>query len=59
MLLKEQTPPLHWPLARVVEAIPGKDGFVRVVVVQTPHGRYKRAVSEVSVLPIDEETIEG
>ena len=55
VLLKEPTPPLHWPLGRIVETIPGKDGLVRVVVVKTAYGCYKRAISEVSVLPMDDE----
>ncbi|XP_055634089.1 uncharacterized protein LOC129774381 [Toxorhynchites rutilus septentrionalis] len=53
VLLKDNTPPLQWPLGRIVETIPGKDGHVRVVVVKTATGQYKRAVTEVSVLPTD------
>lgn len=56
VLLKENTPPLHWPLGRIVETIPGKDGRVRVVIVKTAVGQYKRAVTEVSVLPIDDDS---
>lgn len=55
VLLKENTPPLHWPLGRIVETIPGKDGHIRVVIVKTSSGQYKRAITEVSVLPTDEE----
>lgn len=40
-------------MGRIVETIPGKDGLVRVVIVKTATGRYKRAVTEVSVLPTD------
>ncbi|XP_062712563.1 uncharacterized protein LOC134289882 [Aedes albopictus] len=54
VLLKEDNyPPLQWPLGRIVETITGSDGRVRVVVVRTAAGDYKRAITKVAVLPID------
>ncbi|KAJ8936351.1 hypothetical protein NQ318_013165, partial [Aromia moschata] len=31
----DDTPPLHWPVGRVIEVVSGRDGVVRVVVVKT------------------------
>ncbi|XP_055632494.1 uncharacterized protein LOC129772975 [Toxorhynchites rutilus septentrionalis] len=53
LLRQDNSPPLQWPLGRIVETTTGNDGHTRVVVVQTVSGRYKRAVTEVAVLPID------
>ena len=40
----------HWPLGRIVEVFPGKDNLVRVVLVKTASGTYKRAVTRLSLL---------
>ena len=40
----------HWPLGRIIETFPGKDNLVRVVMVQTATGTYKRAVTRLSLL---------
>ncbi|XP_055622237.1 uncharacterized protein LOC129765827 [Toxorhynchites rutilus septentrionalis] len=53
LLKKDYCPPLQWPLGRIVEAIAGKDERIRVVVVKTASGEYKRAITEIAVLPID------
>ena len=54
VLVKQScSPPLHWPLGRIVETVVGKDGRIRVVVIQTASGRYKRAITEIAILPID------
>ena len=53
---QDNTPPLQWPLGRIIETIVGPDGHVRVVVVKTAAGTYKRAVTEIAVLPIDEDS---
>jgi hypothetical protein len=54
MLLKENNIPLlHWPLARIVEAFPGKDGKIRVITAKTNAGLYKCGVIRVSPLPIE------
>ena len=39
-----------WPLARVVQVHPGKDGKVRVVTVRTAKGVYRRPV--IKVVPL-------
>ncbi|XP_062542028.1 uncharacterized protein LOC134210018 [Armigeres subalbatus] len=59
VLLKlDNYPSLQWPLGRIVETIAGSDGRVRVVVVKTCAGEYKRAVTEIAVLPIDSDNEE-
>lgn len=52
-LKTDNLPPLCWPLARIVELHPGKDGVVRVVSVQTKNGILKRNVKGICLLPID------
>ncbi|XP_058817780.1 uncharacterized protein LOC131681089 [Topomyia yanbarensis] len=60
LLKQDNTPPLQWPLGRIVDTTVGHDGHVRVVLVKTATGCYKRAVTEISVLPVDpdEDTVE-
>jgi hypothetical protein len=51
VLLKEDiTPTLHWPLERIIEAFPGKDGKTRVIKVRTNAGTYKCNITRVSPL---------
>ena len=42
--------PTRWPLARIVEIHPGKDGKVRVATVETAKGRYRRPI--VKMVPL-------
>ena len=44
-ILKDLTPRGIWPLGRIVETSPGKDGSVRVVKVKTAYGTYVRPVA--------------
>lgn len=55
LMMEDNTPPLHWPLGRVVELHPGRDGKVRVVQVRTSTGIYKRAVRKLCQLPFTDE----
>lgn len=43
-----------WNLGRVEEVYTGSDGLVRVVLVRTNRGSFKRAVTQVRVLPIED-----
>ena len=54
----ENLPPLKWPLGRVVEAICGEDGVVRVATVRTAAGIVKRAVAKLCVLPAEVDAVE-
>lgn len=42
--------PAKWPLAKVIKAHSGKDNLVRVVVVKTGSGTYKRPVNKVALI---------
>ncbi|XP_061512596.1 uncharacterized protein LOC133393156 [Anopheles gambiae] len=56
LLADQNAPLLQWPLARIVAAHPGDDGTIRVVTVKTANGaEFKRAVTEVCFLPLDED----
>lgn len=47
----DNTPPLNWPLARVIEVLPGKDNRVRVVKIKTKDGIFTRTISKICPLP--------
>ncbi|XP_022197772.1 uncharacterized protein LOC111054948 [Nilaparvata lugens] len=52
VLLKDiNSAPSTWKLARVIETHPGADGKVRVVTIQTSHGKFKRAITSLAPLP--------
>ncbi|KAH8280199.1 hypothetical protein KR054_006247, partial [Drosophila jambulina] len=54
VLLKEDNiPPLRWQLGRLQDVIPGGDGVIRVAMIRTATGLFKRAVAKLAVLPID------
>ena len=51
------TPRLQWPLARVEEVHPGRDGNVRKVTVRTATSKLCRAVQKLHRLEFDEEDV--
>lgn len=52
VLLKEDnTPPLKWPRARIIEVIPGLDNKVRVVKLKTNGGTFTRSITKICPLP--------
>lgn len=54
ILREPNSPPLSWPMARIVKVYPGKDNKVRVVDVITPNKKvYKRSLSNISILPLE------
>lgn len=53
ILKDDHVPPLKWPLGRVESVFPGTDNIVRVVLVKTAKGSFKRAVSKICVLPME------
>lgn len=54
VLIKENsTPPLKWPMGRIIDTNPGDDSHVRVVLVKTGEGTFKRAVTNLCKLPIE------
>lgn len=55
LIRDELTPPTHWPLARVEELHPGRDGLVRVVSLRTATSVLKRSIDRLIWLPVDRE----
>lgn len=55
LIKMENMPPTHWPLGRIVNVFPGDDGRVRNVEVQIGATTYRRCVSKIAVLPVDDE----
>ncbi|XP_018395620.1 PREDICTED: uncharacterized protein LOC108774103 [Cyphomyrmex costatus] len=54
VLIKEDnSPPLNWPMGRVLETHPGKDNIIRVVTIKTITGVYKRNVRSLAIFSID------
>ena len=57
VLLRENNMiPSQWPMAKVIETHPGKDGLVRVITVKTSKGTYTRPVTKAKLLLSPEET---
>ncbi|XP_059055820.1 uncharacterized protein LOC131849719 [Achroia grisella] len=48
---QDDVPPLRWPLGVITETYPGSDGKVRVALVKTCSGSYKRPVVKLCSLP--------
>ena len=48
----ETTPPLQWPLGRIVEVYRGQDNICRVVKVKTARGEYVKPVIKLRKLPL-------
>lgn len=49
---QQSTPPLTWPLARIIDVSPGKDNVVRVVHLKTATGILTRPTVKVFPLPL-------
>ena len=54
-LQEDNLVPSKWPLARVLQVHPGKDGLVRVATVKTSTGIYKRSTCKLALLLPQEE----
>ncbi|KAJ3649658.1 hypothetical protein Zmor_021385 [Zophobas morio] len=52
---EDNVPPLQWRLGRVVNVHPGTDNLVRVVSVKCKSGVFKRAITKICPLPIENE----
>lgn len=56
VLIKEDNlPPLQWAIGRVIEVYPGRDGVIRVALVRSKKGEFKRAARLLCPLPIQDE----
>ena len=51
---EENLPPMQWLVGRVMEVVAGADGKVRVAVVKTNSGIFKRPIHKLAPLPLDE-----
>ncbi|XP_050298577.1 uncharacterized protein LOC126737642 [Anthonomus grandis grandis] len=51
LLKDENTKPLDWPLARVVDTLPNKDGKIRLVKIRTKNGIFTRNITKLCPLP--------
>ncbi|KAI8438306.1 hypothetical protein MSG28_010878 [Choristoneura fumiferana] len=47
----DNVPPLHWPLGVVTDVYPGSDNVVRVAMIRTAKGSFKRPVVKLYPLP--------
>lgn len=54
VLKEDNLPPCKWALGKIIEIIRGKDDRVRVVVVKTSLGVFKRAITKICLLPCNE-----
>ncbi|XP_037826671.1 uncharacterized protein LOC119614626 [Lucilia sericata] len=55
----ENAPPLRWQLGRIEDVVPGKDGVVRVAIVKTSSNTFRRAVTKLGILPIEDNLVES
>ncbi|XP_054287809.1 uncharacterized protein LOC129003539 [Macrosteles quadrilineatus] len=53
LVVDEQLPPSKWPLARVTELHPGRDGLTRVATLRTASTSLKRPIVKLCPLPIE------
>ena len=53
IIKEDNTPPITWKIGRIVQVFPGHDGLVRVALVKTNEGCFKRAVARLCVLPLN------
>ncbi|GFX07595.1 integrase catalytic domain-containing protein [Trichonephila clavipes] len=56
VILKEDNLPVcNWPLGRILEVYHGKDNKIRVVLVKTKNGIFKRPITKLCILPLSSE----
>jgi len=55
LLKEDDTPPLRWPLVRIVKTMAGPDGKVRMVRVKSSVGEYNRPITKICILPVSNE----
>ncbi|XP_062716240.1 uncharacterized protein LOC134291886 [Aedes albopictus] len=57
LLEEKDTPPQRWKLGKIVRTYPGTDELVRTVDVQVGDSIYKRPITKIAVLPIEDNII--
>ena len=53
MLISTENPRAHWPLGKVIEVYPGKDGYVRSVKLQVGEKKLVRPIVKLCPLELD------
>ena len=53
MLISTENPRAHWPLGKVIEVYPGKDGYVRSVKLQVGEKQFVRPIVKLCPLELD------
>lgn len=53
LVIDERYPPSKWPLGRIIDTHPGKDGLTRIVTVRTQTNILKRPIVKLCPLPVD------
>lgn len=56
LIRHENFPPTKWPMGRILELHPGKDGLTRVVTLKTQQSILQRPITKICRLPINEDT---
>ncbi|KAI5694473.1 hypothetical protein M8J77_002674 [Diaphorina citri] len=51
LIKQENVPPLTWPLGVITQVYPGSDGVIRVALVKTARGEFKRPICKLCPLP--------
>ena len=54
LIRDDKLPKATWNLGRVLTCHPGKDGLVRVVTIKMVSGIYKRPITQLCILPVNE-----
>ena len=50
IVISADSPRAHWPLAKVINVFPGKDGRVRIAEIQIGNKLLKRSVTKLCLL---------
>lgn len=50
----DRFPVNHWPLGRIVKLHAGDDGLIRVATVKTQNSMFKRPITKLGLVPIDD-----